>query len=128
MIDDFAKAYLHSDLRDIRATMLWKLDGLSEYDARRPLTGTGTNLLGMIKHLSVSEAWYFGDVFGRPTSCANNSTAGSVPTPPEWQSTANSRASGKAIETRSSKQRGKLTRGRPRCEQLTKNPGIRDFR
>jgi hypothetical protein len=66
MIDDFAKAYLHSDLRDIRATMLWKLDGLSEYDARRPLTGTGTNLLGMIKHLSASEAWYFGDVFGRP--------------------------------------------------------------
>ena len=66
MIDDFAKEYLHSDLRDMRATMLWKLDGLSEYDTRRPLTGTGTNLLGLIKHLSVSEAWYFGDVFGRP--------------------------------------------------------------
>jgi Protein of unknown function (DUF664) len=66
MIDDFAKQYLHSDLSDIRATMLWKLDGLSEYDARRPLTDTGTNLLGMIKHLAVSEAWYFGDVFERP--------------------------------------------------------------
>jgi hypothetical protein len=46
--------------------MLWKLDGLSEYDVRRPLTYTGTNLLGLIKHLSISEAWYFGDVFGRP--------------------------------------------------------------
>ena len=66
MIDDFAKDYLHSDLREMRATMIWKLEGLSEYDARRPLTATGTNLLGMIKHLSVAESWYFGEVFGRP--------------------------------------------------------------
>jgi hypothetical protein len=66
MIDDFAKEYLHNDLHDVRATMLWKLDGLAEYDARRPLTRTGTNLLGLIKHLSITEAWYFGDVFGRP--------------------------------------------------------------
>lgn len=36
--------------------MLWKLDGLSEYDVRRPLTSTGTNLLGLIKHLATSEA------------------------------------------------------------------------
>ena len=32
MIDEFAKEYLHSDLRDTRATMLWKLEGLAEYD------------------------------------------------------------------------------------------------
>ncbi len=66
MIDAFAKDYLHSDLRDIRATMLGKLDGLTEYDVRRPLTATGTNLLGLVKHLSIYEAWYFGSVFGRP--------------------------------------------------------------
>jgi hypothetical protein len=66
VIDDFAKQYLHSDLCDVRETMLWKLEGLSEYDVRRPLTYTGTNLLGLIKHLSISEAWYFGEVFGRP--------------------------------------------------------------
>jgi Protein of unknown function (DUF664) len=66
MIDDFAKAYLHSDLRDARETMLWKLEGLGEYDVRRPLTVTGTNLLGLVKHLSVWEARYFGEVFGRP--------------------------------------------------------------
>src|SRR5580765_5112107 len=66
MIDDFAKEYLHSDLREVRETMLWKLDGLGEYDARRPLTSTGTNLLGLIKHLTITEAWYFGEVFGRP--------------------------------------------------------------
>lgn len=66
MIDEFAKEYLHGDLREIREVMLWKLDGLSEYDIRRPLTFTGTNLLGLIKHLSLSEARYFGEVFDRP--------------------------------------------------------------
>ena len=66
MIDEYAKEYLHGDLRYIRATMLWKLEGLGEYDVRRPLTPTGTNLLGLIKHLTITEAWYFGEVFGRP--------------------------------------------------------------
>jgi uncharacterized protein DUF664 len=66
MIGALAKAYLHGDLRDVRAAMVWKLEGLTEYDVRRPLTPTGTNLLGLIKHLTVTEAWYFGEVFGRP--------------------------------------------------------------
>jgi Protein of unknown function (DUF664) len=66
MIDEFAKEYLLGDLRDRRATMLWKLEGLAEYDVRRPLTPTGTNLLGLIKHLTITEAWYFGETFGRP--------------------------------------------------------------
>ena len=43
-----------------------KLDGLGEYDLRRPLTPTGTNLLGVVKHLASVQAGYFGDVFGRP--------------------------------------------------------------
>lgn len=66
MIDEFAKEYLHEDLRKIREAMLGKLDGLSEYDSRRPLTATGTNLLGLIKHLSTWEARYLGEVFDRP--------------------------------------------------------------
>jgi hypothetical protein len=66
MIDDFAKAYLHDYLKHIREAMLAKVDGLSEYDARRPLTTTGTNLLGLIKHLATWEARYFGEVFDRP--------------------------------------------------------------
>lgn len=66
MIDEFAKQYLHNDLRTIREAMLGKLDGLSEYDIRRPLTATGTNLLGLIKHLSAWEARYLGEVFDRP--------------------------------------------------------------
>src|SRR6478752_4561270 len=41
-------------------------EGLGEYDVRRPMTPTGTNLLGLIKHLTITEAWYFGEVFTRP--------------------------------------------------------------
>ncbi len=66
MIDEFAKEYLHDALRWNREALVSKLDGLSEYDIRRPLTTTGTNLLGLIKHLSVSEARYFSEVFNRP--------------------------------------------------------------
>lgn len=66
MIDEFAKEYLHRDLREMRKVMLWKLDGLGEYDIRRPLTSTGTNLLGLVKHLSIWESRYFGEVFDRP--------------------------------------------------------------
>ncbi|WP_432189499.1 DinB family protein [Streptomyces sp. Tue6028] len=67
MIDDFAKDTLHGRLRRDRKALLWKLDGLSEYDARRPLTATGTNLLGLVKHVASVEARYFGEVFDRPS-------------------------------------------------------------
>ncbi|MFI6651250.1 DinB family protein [Streptomyces sp. NPDC050529] len=60
------KKDLHVYLQDARDAFLWKLDGLSEYDIRRPLTPTGTNLLGLVKHVTGAEAFYFGDVFGRP--------------------------------------------------------------
>lgn len=66
MIDDAVKQRLHDNLRNAREAVLWKLDGLGEYDIRRPLTWTGTNLLGLVKHLSFWEARYFGEVFGRP--------------------------------------------------------------
>src|SRR6478609_4099356 len=61
------KAILHTYLRTRRASLLAKLDGLSEYDARRPLTATGTNLLGLVKHVATVEARYFGEVFDRPS-------------------------------------------------------------
>jgi uncharacterized damage-inducible protein DinB len=60
------KDTLHRYLRAARESLLWKLDGLSEYDVRRPLTSTGTNLLGIVKHLGMVEFGYFGDTFGRP--------------------------------------------------------------
>ncbi|MDI3406901.1 DinB family protein [Streptomyces cavernicola] len=67
MIDEFAKHHLHGRLRRDREALLWKLDGLSEYDARRPLTATGTNLLGLVKHVATVEARYLGEVFDRPS-------------------------------------------------------------
>lgn len=66
MTDEEAKADLLRYLQDARDALLWKLEGLSEYDARRPLTPTGTNLLGLVKHLAGVELGYFGDTFGRP--------------------------------------------------------------
>lgn len=65
MTEDF-KDILRHYLRTCREAMLWKLDGLSEYDVRRPLVPTATNLLGLIKHLASVEAGYFGVCFGRP--------------------------------------------------------------
>lgn len=60
------KGDLHRYLRVAREALLWKLVGTSEYDARRPLTPTGTNLLGLVKHVGSVAAGYFGFVFGRP--------------------------------------------------------------
>lgn len=57
---------LHRSLRAGRTALLWKLEGLSERDARRPLTPTGTNLLGLVKHVASVEAGYLGSTFGRP--------------------------------------------------------------
>jgi uncharacterized damage-inducible protein DinB len=60
------KAELHSYLQRGRDALVWKLDGASEYDIRRPMTPTGTNLLGLVKHVASVEAGYFGETFGRP--------------------------------------------------------------
>ncbi|MBO3089220.1 DinB family protein [Cellulomonas dongxiuzhuiae] len=65
-MDTDAKATLHRYLRRQREGLVGKLDGLDEYDARRPLTGTGTNLLGLVKHVASVQVGYLGEVFGRP--------------------------------------------------------------
>ena len=64
---------LHQYLRESRARVLASLDGLSEHDVRRPVTATGTNLLGLVKHLAGIELGYLGDCVGRP-----------APTPLPW--------------------------------------------
>ncbi len=69
------KDILHRYLDEAREALRWRLDGLSEYDVRRPLTPHGTNLLGLVKRLSGCEMGYFGAVFGRP-----------FPDPPAWLS------------------------------------------
>ena len=60
------KGDLHDYLQGARETLVWKLDGLREVDIRRPLTPTGTNLLGLVKHSTTSFVRYFGDVFSQP--------------------------------------------------------------
>lgn len=67
------KDHLHGYLRNRRSDLLSKLDGLSEHDARRPMTATGTNLAGIVKHVASVEVGYFGEAFGRP-----------FPTPLPW--------------------------------------------
>jgi hypothetical protein len=60
------KEELHRKLRAARAALLSRLEGLSEYDLRRPMTPTGTNLLGLVKHLAGLEYGYLGESLGRP--------------------------------------------------------------
>jgi uncharacterized damage-inducible protein DinB len=67
MDDSAAKATLKRYLDVARDSLLWKLEGLQEYDVRRPLTPTASNLLGIVKHVASVEAGYLGDVFGRPS-------------------------------------------------------------
>ncbi|WP_328988403.1 DinB family protein [Kribbella sp. NBC_01245] len=67
MTDSGAKGELRLYLQFARDALVWKLEGLSAYDMRRPLTPTGTNLLGLVKHASGVEFGYLGDTFGRPS-------------------------------------------------------------
>jgi len=67
MTESDPKADLRRYLQAAREALLWKLEGLSEYDARRPMTPTGTNLLGLVKHVASVEFGYFGETFGRPS-------------------------------------------------------------
>ena len=60
------KSDLIEHLDTLNRAVLGKLDGLSEYDLRRPMTPTSTNLLGVVKHLASVQAGYFGETFGRP--------------------------------------------------------------
>lgn len=67
MTETDPKDTLRFYLQSARDALLWKLEGLSEYDVRRPLTPTGTNLLGLVKHAAGVELGYLGDTFGRPS-------------------------------------------------------------
>ncbi|TCC40233.1 DinB family protein [Kribbella speibonae] len=60
------KSRLHDSLRGARKTTLSKFEGLTEYDLRRPLTPTGSNLLGILRHLGGIEHAYLCETFGRP--------------------------------------------------------------
>jgi hypothetical protein len=87
------KADLRFYLQPARDALLWKLDGLSEYDIRRPLTPTGTNLLGLVKHAACAELGYLGDTFGRPSGEPGSWFGdGAEPNAPMWATVDESRA------------------------------------
>lgn len=56
----------HGYLKDCRRQVVGALDGLDDYQVRHPMTPTGTNLLGVVKHLIGIEAGYLGVSLGRP--------------------------------------------------------------
>lgn len=60
-------ADLRQYLQEGRDAVVRSLDGLPEYDARRPLVPSGTNLLGLVKHLTGIELGYLGACVGRPS-------------------------------------------------------------
>ena len=60
------KEELQRKLQAARAALLSRLEGLDEYGLRRPMTPTGTNLLGLVKHLAGLEYGYLGESLGRP--------------------------------------------------------------
>ncbi|HYN71291.1 MAG TPA: DinB family protein, partial [Nakamurella sp.] len=61
------KASLRASLDRHRDVVRWKLEGLDDGQLRRPMTPSGTNLLGLVKHLAGVEYGWFCETFGRPT-------------------------------------------------------------
>jgi uncharacterized damage-inducible protein DinB len=61
------KEILHVSLDRHRDAVLWKVEGLDDEQLRRPMTPSGTSLLGLVKHLASVEYGWFCETFGRPS-------------------------------------------------------------
>ena len=61
------KTTLLASLQRHRDVVLWKLEGLDDEQLRRPVVPSGTNLIGLVKHLANAEYGWFCETFGRPT-------------------------------------------------------------
>ncbi len=48
-----------------RDVIRWKLQGLDDEQVRRPMTPSGTSMLGLVKHLAAVEYGWFCETFGR---------------------------------------------------------------
>ncbi|MFI6425032.1 DinB family protein [Promicromonospora sp. NPDC050880] len=59
------KQILKKYLQETREALVWKLEGLTEKQARWPLVPSGNNLLGIVKHCANIEIGYLGSCFGR---------------------------------------------------------------
>ncbi|MFD1858617.1 DinB family protein [Aeromicrobium camelliae] len=65
-MDDTAwRSILVHYLERAHRSVLGAVEGVGEYDLRRPLTPTGTNLLGVLKHLATVEHGYLVQLPGR---------------------------------------------------------------
>jgi uncharacterized damage-inducible protein DinB len=60
------KESLQASLQRHRDVIVWKLEGLDDEQLRRPMVDSGTNLLGLVKHLAAVEYGWFCQTFGRP--------------------------------------------------------------
>lgn len=60
------KESLHASLNRHREVVRWKVDGLTDDDARRALTASELSLGGVVKHLGSVEYGWFCRTFGRP--------------------------------------------------------------
>ena len=61
------KESLRASLDRHRDVVRWKLEGLDDGELRRPMTPSGTNLTGLVKHLAGVEYGWFCETFGRAT-------------------------------------------------------------
>jgi hypothetical protein len=61
--DASEKEALEATLDFHRATIKWKLEGLTLEQATRPMTPSDTKLLGILKHLAYVERWWFQENF-----------------------------------------------------------------
>jgi uncharacterized damage-inducible protein DinB len=59
------KETLHFSLDRHRDAIVWKVQGLNDDQLRKPMTPSGTNLLGLVKHLASVEYGWFCRTFGR---------------------------------------------------------------
>ncbi|MBP2384607.1 DinB family protein [Paeniglutamicibacter kerguelensis] len=62
---DDQKNHLLTYLNASREAVLWKAEGLDDYDLTRPLVPSGTNILGLIQHLASVELGYFVECLGQ---------------------------------------------------------------
>jgi uncharacterized damage-inducible protein DinB len=60
------KDSLFASLDSHRDAVVWKTSGLDDEQLRRPMTPTGTTVLGLVKHLAYVEFGWFCETFGRP--------------------------------------------------------------
>lgn len=57
------KEVLSTILHNNRAAVAWKLEGVDADDAARPMVPSGTNLIGLVKHLAWVELGWFVEFF-----------------------------------------------------------------